>query len=895
MELRFWHALPAEEVASVLGSDIARGLMKEEAERRLKEGRNKLPRPKPDTLVARIARQLASPIAIVLLLAALATLFISHYTDAIIIAIALLVNVAIGIFQEGKAGNAFAALSKEEALRAVVIRDGVKREVAAECIVPGDLIVLSSGAKIPADLRLIEVHALQANEAALSGEWLPTEKRTDPVPEDVPLVERANMAYAGTLVATGAATGVVVATGINTELGAIARELSKATKTETPLQRDIKGVARLLLFLVATVILVIGTLSLLRGMTVGETLLIAIAVAVASIPEGLPAAVTVVLALGMERILKAGGLVRNLHAAETLGATSIILTDKTGTLTEGRMKAVAFATLSGTTEGPEGDIARTMLRAAVLASDGYIEEVADPEKDAAKIIARGRPMEQALLLAGLEAGFPEATLRSEFPRIDELHFTSARRFGGMLVKEGGAAIAYVTGAPELFLAHAKRAAGVRGGTHALTPEDAEFFEDALRRAGQEGKRVIAVGRIESEHTEFPNEEGLASFLDGLHLLGFVIFSDVIRPEARSAVADMQGAGARVIMLTGDNPETALWFARQVGIAGEGDRAYTGTELKDLEDEALLKLLAKNTVFARVTPTDKLRIARLLTGAGEVVAMTGDGVNDAPALEAAAIGVALGSGTDVAKEASDLVLLKDSFSVITHAIREGRRLRDNVKKMLAYMLSTNFSEIFMITASLASGLPLPILPAQILWANLIEGGPMNVALAFEPLYPSAMKRSPKHPDIAKVLSNDLLKLILSVGVLTGLMLVSLHFYLVSTSIPEDEMRTIMFGALSVSSFVGAISLKSFGTRLWNLQLFSNPWLLISLAGSSVMLLAALFFPPVQALIHTVPVSGFDLLIMGLAGLLNLVLTEFAKELFFIGPARRAKERGVLAAV
>lgn len=894
MEIRFWHALPVEEVAKGLGTDLSRGLSSGEVTHRLMAGKNRLPKPKPDTLFMRIFRQLASPIAIVLLLAAIATMFISHYTDALIIAIALFVNVIIGIFQEGKAGNAFAALSKEEAPRAVVIRDGEKREIPSELVVPGDLVVLTSGAKVPADLRLVEVHGLQANEAALSGEWLPTEKKPEEVAPEAPLVERFNMAYAGTLVATGAATGIVVATGINTELGAIARELSKGTKTETPLQRDIKGVARLLLLLVATVIVVIGLLSLLRGMTVGETLLIAIAVAVASIPEGLPAAVTVVLAVGMERILKSGGLVRNLLAAETLGATSIILTDKTGTLTEGRMKAVAFATLSGTTEGAEGETARAMLRAAVLASDGYIEEVPEAENDTEKIIARGRPMEQAILLAGLAAGFPEKTLRTDFPRIDELHFTSGRRFGGMLVKEEGQ-VAYVTGAPELFLAHAKSALGARGGSRSFAPEDAEFFEAALKRAGQEGKRVIAVGRIETKLSEFPSEEGLDTFLNDLELLGFIIFSDVIRPEAADAVAKMQSAGARVIMLTGDNPETALWFAKQVGIAKEGERAHTGAELKDLDDDALLAILREHNVFARVAPTDKLRIARVLTGANEVVAMTGDGVNDAPALEAAAIGVALGSGTDVAKEASDLVLLKDSFSVITHAIQEGRRLRDNVKKMLAYMLSTNFSEIFMITASLASGLPLPILPTQIMWANLIEGGPMNVALAFEPLYPSAMKRSPKHPDVAKVLSKDLLKLILSVGILTGIMLVTLHFYLHSTGIPEDELRTIMFGALSVSSFVGAISLKSFGTRLWNLNFTSNPWLILSLMGSITMLIAALFLPPIQQLIHTVPVSGYDLLVIGAAGLVNLVLIEFSKELFFIGPARRAKERGVLAAV
>lgn len=883
----FWHSRSTDDIAEELSTDANRGLSPHEASERLLMGPNRLPTVKPDTLLARAFRQLASPIAFVLLLAAGATAFISHYTDAVVIAVALFVNVLIGIYQEGRAGSAFSALAKEEALRAVVIRNGQRMEVSSDCVVVGDLVVLSAGAKIPADVRLIETHDLQVNEAALTGEWLPTDKHTGLVDKDAPLAERKNMAYAGTLAATGAGQGIVIATGIHTELGAIATELAKSRRTETPLQKDIKQIARILLIAVGVVVVIIATLALLRGMTVGETLLVAIAVAVASIPEGLPAAVTVVLALGMERILKAGGLVRSLLAAETLGATSYILTDKTGTLTEGRMKAVAFVTRSATTELADGDTAKAILRGAILASDGYLEEVPEAQHEAEKIVARGRPMEQAILLAGLASGLPEQQLRKEFPRLDELHFSSARGFGGMLVKEGGAHMAYVSGTPELFLAHAEHMTGARGGVRAFTKDDADYFAEALRRSGSEGKRVMAVGRIKTRGKEFPLGEALSTFIDDLELLGFVIFSDVIRKDAAVSVAEMQGAGARVLMLTGDNPETALWFAKQVGIAKEGARAFTGPELRELPDPALLALLETESVFARVAPNDKLRIARVLAGAGEVVAMTGDGVNDAPALEAAAIGVALGSGTDVAKEASDLVLLKDSFAVITKAIAEGRRLRDNVKKMFAYMLSTNFSEIFIITASLAAGLPIPLLASQILWANLIEGGPMNVALAFEPLYPSAMKRSPKHPDIKQVLSKDLMKLIVMVGSLTGVMLIALHFTLVSIGMPEDELRTIMFGALSASSIAGAFSLKSFGTPLWKIPLLSNGILFVSMIGSVIMLMVALFVPFVQAFVHTVPVSGFDLLLIAGAGVANLVLIEFSKFIIFIRPSSKTQ--------
>lgn len=888
MDLQNWHASSAEETLAAFGTTEDKGLAEGEVRRRLFEGGNKVRPPKPDTLFKRFIRQLQSPIALVLLFAIAATLFIAHYSDALIIALALFINVAIGIFQEGKADGAFAALAKEEAPHAVVIRDGGRQEIPAEGIVTGDIVYLATGARVPADMRLTTIHSLTVNEASLSGEWIPVEKKLEPSALDAPLVERFCMAYAGTLVVSGTGLGVVVATGGDTELGKIAKELAKGTKTETPLQKDIQRIARFLLLFVAIVVVLIGILALLRGMTVGETFLIAISIAVAAIPEGLPAAVTVVLALGMERILKKGGLVRNLLAAETLGATSIILTDKTGTLTEGRMKAIGFATLSGTTEDADGTTARAMLRAAVLASDGYIEEVEETAGSGGEeIVARGRPIEQAILLAGLEEGFSERVLRSSVPRVDELSFSSLRRFGGMLVQDGEKRIAYMSGAPEVLLAHASSLMGIHGGARPFTASDKAFFEQALSRAASEGKRVLAIGKIDTGMEAFPKkEEELPDMLRKLELLGFVMFSDVIRTDARASVEEMQSAGARVIMLTGDNPETAFWFATQVGIALPTDtRAYTGTEFKDMDDEALLGLLRTHNVFARVTPSDKLRVARVLTAAGEVVAMTGDGVNDAPALESAAIGVALGSGTDVAKEASDLVLLNNSFAVVTFAIKEGRRLRDNIKKILAYLLSTNFSEIFIIMAALLTGMPIPLLPTQIMWANLIEGGPLNVALAFEPLYPSAMKRSPKHPDVAQVLSRDLIKLILCVGVFTGIMLVCLHFYLVLAGTPDDVMRTIMFGALSMSSFAGAISLKSFGTRIWDLKIQSNPWLLGSFALSFSLLLAALFVPFLQELVHTVVLTLPQYGLIALMGVLNLVLVELAKELFFIGPARR----------
>lgn len=880
---QIWHALPTDEVAKTLGTDTARGLAREEAARLLTAGGNQMPEPERDGFLVRLLKQFASPITLVLVLAAVATFALSHLTDALVILAALLVNVVMGLVQEGRASKAFEALKNGEARFAVVFRDGEPVRIPAEELVVGDLVALATGNAIPADMRLVEVHGLSVNESALSGEWLAVDKTIDAVKEEAPLVERSGMAYAGTLVAAGAGKGIVVASGGDTELGKIAAELGKKDESVTPLMRDIRQVARFILIAVAFVITLIIILGILRGLPFEETLFTAIALAVASVPEGLPAAVTVVLALGMERILKSGGLVRNLLAAETLGTTSIILTDKTGTLTEGRMTLETFVTAEGSgTEAGEGG-AHALLRAAVLASNAYVEE--RPElPDDEKLVVHGRPIEQAIVLAGLRSGIAQHELLREVPRSNELHFDSARRFGGMLVEEDGAHVAYVTGAPELFLSSVSRIRDKDGLEHARADALLAQFEDALSLAARDGKRVIAVGRIVSDSAAFPQEKDLHAFLETGTLYGLLVFSDIIRAEAKDAIRDMQAAGARVLMLTGDNPETALSIARSVGIAIDAEeRAYTGAELASLTDAELVQVLREHTVFARVAPAEKLRIANVLKGAGEVVAMTGDGVNDAPALRAAAIGVAVGSGTDVAKEASDLVLLRNGFSVITAAIQEGRRLRDNFKKIFAYMLSTNFSEVALIGFSLAVGLPLPILPTQILWSNLVEGGLMNFAFAFEPLYPDAMKRRPQDPENARVLSPKLIRLIMVIGAITSVTLIGVYLYLTFfTALSLPEIQTLMFVAVSVNCIFMAFSMKSFGTPLWKLPLLSNTFLLISLVASAGLLLAALYVPFLQAIVHVTEPTLLQLGILVGFGIVNLATIELAKWVVFIRP-------------
>lgn len=833
----------------------------------------------------RLLKQFASPITLVLILAAAATLALAHITDALVILAALVVNVVMGLVQEGRASKAFEALKEGEARFATVMRDGEPVRVPSEDLVVGDVVLLSTGNAVPADMRLVEVHDLSVNESALSGEWLAVEKDTDVARGDAPLVERTGMAYASTLVAAGAGQGIVVAIGSDTEIGKIALELGRKDTSVTPLMRDIKQVARFIILVVTFVIVGIIALGMLRGLPLDETIFTAIALAVASVPEGLPAAVTVVLALGMERIMRSGGLVRNLLAAETLGTTSIILTDKTGTLTEGRMTLERFIGMeSDSTDALSGE-ARNALMGAVLASNAYVEEKSEsPEGE--KLVVHGRPIEQAIVTAGLRDGIAQQVLVEECPRTDELHFDSSRRFGGMLVSEGSGHVAYVTGAPELFLSSVTRVVNAQGIAQPLSPAALEHFQAALSLAAREGKRVIAAARIPSQSTTFPDEPQLPGFLGRGELLGLLIFSDVIRPEATAAITGMRDAGARVIMLTGDNPETALSIARTVGIAFDpGERAYTGSELAGLTDAELLGLLRAHTVFARVAPAEKLRIANVLKGAGEVIAMTGDGVNDAPALRAASIGIALGSGTDVAKEAADLVLLDNGFSVITAAIREGRRLRDNFKKIFTYMLSTNFSEVSLIAFSLIFGLPLPILPTQILWSNLVEGGLMNFAFAFEPLYPDAMKRKPQDPETSRVISPKIVQLIAVVGTITSVTLISVYLYLIFlTPLALLEIQTLMFVAVSVNCIFMAFSMKSFGTPLWKLPLLSNTFLLVALLASAGLLFAALYVPVLQAIVHVSPPTLLQVGMLVGFGLVNLVTIEIAKWLVFIRPQR-----------
>ncbi|MBP9759861.1 MAG: HAD-IC family P-type ATPase [Candidatus Pacebacteria bacterium] len=877
-----WERLTLDEVRRLLATDFTKGLSTEEVVRRTElYGPNELPHTKQRGIWDTLANQFKSPLALVLCGAGILTFVLGEYVDAVVIAIALLINVVVGTLQEERAGRAFEALNASQARHAVVFRDGKRENILATALVPGDILLLEGGYAIPADVRILEEKDLRVNEAALTGEWLGVPKHAEALSAEVPLAERANMAWMGTLIESGYGRGVVVATGRRTEMGTIALSLGTIHEHLTPLQRNIRHLAHFISYAIACALAVIFIVGMLRGESLRDMLFTAVAVAVAAIPTGLPAAMTIVLAIGMESILKRGGLVRNLLAAETLGATTVILTDKTGTLTEAHMRLSALYSYEGMRDhraDPSGDN-RFLLELAVMASDAFIEEQADAPS---KLTVHGRPIEKAVVLSGLEAGIPQHLVLEEYPRLDYLQFTSQRRFGASLhanhKKKTNRLV--ITGEPETLLLAAK-SVRLEGKREKVTEHEKKRFNETLHLLASEGRRVIAVAYRDAPYEVIPEEgAGAKELLHNIVFAGFLAFEDPVRTDVRASIDEVRGAGAQVIMMTGDNPETAHYIAQKVGIAEPGDELVVrGSEIDAWNDQELYSKLQATHVIARALPAHKLRIACLLKANGEVVAMTGDGINDAPALRAASIGIAVGSGTEVAKEASDLVLIDDSFSVIVAAIEEGRRIIDNLKKIIAFLLSTSFSEIILIAGALVGGAHMPLIPAQILWANIVGGDLMCFAYAFEKKDPGVMRRDPRSARAKNILTRELKLLIVVLSVVSGLTAVALYYWLLVQGTPIEEVRTMMFVVISLDSIFFSFSLRSFDTPVWRIGLYENKFLLGALGISVALLCAALFFQPMRTLLSLVPLTLFEGGLLLIVGLVNLFIIESMKWFLF----------------
>ncbi len=890
--------MEVDAVAKHLHTDIKDGLSESAAAKQLRLlGENVLSEGKRATFIDRIVGQLKNPLTFMLLCAGIITSLLGEYVDSTVIFIALIINVGITLYQEGRADNSFLRLRSSQEKFATVIRGGSKSKVSASKITTGDLVVLETGMNIPADVRIIETNNLEVNESPLTGEWIDVAKSTEPYATVVPYVEQRNMGFMGTFISSGSGLGIVVEVGNRTKIGAIAMSLGEENNQKTPLQENVANLARFLTYVVLAALVIIFGLGFIRGEGLTELLLISIAVAVAAIPSGLPAAVTVILAMGMEAILRRGGLVRNLLATETLGSTTIILTDKTGTLTRAEMVVARVITLGsiisegkrldGRKEHEAHGDERDVLQFAALCSDAFIEVQGEKEGPLSNRIVHGRPVERAVVLAALESGLDQTDLLHNYPRIDFFPFESKYRVAISLHHIRGLKHnrLYVTGAPEYVLGHAG-AVYMEGNAHIISADIKEKLEHTLRHYTSEGFRVIGVAYHDTSTSLFEGNDVAyrERLTESVIFAGFIVLHDPLRDDVAASINAVKLAGARVVMATGDNAETARTIAAECGIWRAGDKVLKGVDVEEMSDAALSAAIKETTVFARMLPEHKLRLARVLTAAGEIVAMTGDGVNDAPALRAASIGVALGSGTEVAKEASDLILINNSFSIIVAAIEEGRRIIDNLRKIVAYLLSTSFTEIIAVGGALLVGIPIPLLPAQILWTNMLTEGFMTFAFAFEPKEDDLMKRDPKQTGSKKMLSRTFMGFIVAVGLSSGLVLLGFYTYLVHLAhMPVDQARTLTFIVLTLGATMISFSLKDLRRPLYAITLWSNRYLLTSFAFSVAGLILALKLDFLRSLLRLVEVDYFaNLPLLCLAIGIDLLVVEIAK--YFMFPRR-----------
>ena len=861
-----------------LETDSEHGLQEAEIKNRLQIfGPNDFEK-RPTFRLYKIAlAQIKSPLVFILIIAGFVSIFLKDYSDATIIFIAVGINTVIGALQEGRASHAFDKMRSALKTETTAVRRGHKIKIDTAGIVPGDIILLQAGDRVPADARIIEAKALETNEAALTGEWAEVAKKSEPIAQKSALTERTSMLWMGTTVSEGWTKAVVTATGEKTEFGKIARLVKETKEVQTPFQKGVKKIAAWIGLSAALVIAVLFILGIIRGHDFKEMFLMAVAISVAVIPEGLPVAVTVVLAIGMRRVMQKGGLMRKLTAAETLGSASIILTDKTGTLTQGKMEAVEITTCSSTATKAgwnlSGGVYET-LKGIIFASAAFIE---NPEAEQSEWKIQGGPTDRAMLLAGIQAGLnPEKLLASE-PRIDFMPFEAERKYSASLHQTGSSSELYIAGAPEVIMAMSDEALQ-NGGVKPFTEELKEKMSSIYFESAGRGERVLAIALRHDNWSEIVRHKD--HMFEKTIFLGLVSFSDPLRPDVVQTIKSAKEAGIKVILVTGDHASTAKSVARSAGLVDEYSeiKIMEGYELEGKTEKELAALVPNIAIFARILPHQKSAIVGAWQYLNEVTAMTGDGVNDAPALRKADIGIALGSGTDVARESADIVLTDDNFSVIFHAIEEGRVILDNLRKIITYLLSVNFSEIILISGALILGMPLPILPAQILWANIVQEGFMNFAFAFEPKENDILKRNPRTNSSRRILNKQMLYIMLGVGIITSLFLLILFFLLYNRGLPLEELRTIMFVGLSLDAVFFAFSFKSLRKSLWQINLFNNNYFIFAFASSLLLLGGALYFQPIANLLQVSRLTAFDLGILALIGLFNLIAIETAKLLF-----------------
>ena len=858
-ERRAWHALERAEVELVLDTG-GQGLSQAEALRRLSRyGSNELEEAPPPSALAILLNQFKSPLIYILLGAAAVTLFLGDYIDTAVIAAVLLLNAIVGFTQERRAEASVRALMQLAAPRARVLRDDREQEVESRELVPGDLVLLQSGSRVPADLRLVGATNLSVDESLLTGESVPVEKQTNPLAEETQLADRKSMAYMGAVVSNGRGRGYVVGTAANTELGSIAEQVREEKQTKTPLQLRMDRFGNIIgLAVLASAALAFGA-GVLLGESPAEMFLVAVALAVAAVPEGLPVVLTITLALGVRRMARRNAIIRRLPAVETLGSTTTIGSDKTGTLTENRMtvqeiwsdgQTFSIAEGSRAVSTPEGDGAAAgnsplhlTLLCGVLTNEAQIYSENGSGND---LEIQGDPTEAALLVSANRMGLNPGEARARYTSYAESPFESDRQYSASVRKRDNEHLLFVKGAPERVLGMCERVA-TNGGTSEL---NSQAVHGAAQQMGARGLRVLATAykRLEAlpEDDKVPEPEGLT-------FLGLQGMMDPPRRGVREAVVGCQESGVRVVMITGDHAVTAQAIARQLGISRENDTVLTGAELENLEDEELRRHAPEVSVYARVTPEHKLRVVKVLRSRGETVAVTGDGVNDAPALKSADIGIAMGkSGTDVAREASDMVLTDDNFVSLYSAVEEGRITFDNVRKVTFFLISTGAAAILAILSALLLGMPLPFLPAQLLWLNLVTNGLQDVALAFEPGERGVLKRPPRSQQEG-VVSGLLWERTLVAGAVMAVGTLLLFWWELNRTGSLEQAQTVALTTMVLFMAFHVWNARSESRSAFKLNPLSNPFLLVAVLAALVVHVAALYLPPTQFVLRVEPID------------------------------------------
>ena len=833
------HAASPREVAEALSTDPASGLREEEAARRLESrGPNELPASGRTPAGRILLAQFANVLVLILLVAIGLSLALGHTVEALVIGAIALFSVLLGFIQEFRAERALEALRRLASPDATVIREGRERDIPSRDVVPGDLVVLAAGDVVPADGRLVEASNLRLDEAALTGESATVGKHTAALEaEEVALGDRRNMVFGSTSVATGRGRALVVGTGADTEVGRIGALLKTVETAKTPLEAKLRRVGRALACGASAVVVLVAGLGLLQGRPFLEMVIFGIALAVAVVPEALPAVVTISLALGARRMARRGALIRRLPTVETLGSVTVIGSDKTGTLTTGEMTVRElyaggeFVRVTGAGYDPSGEVpstpaVRDLLESAALSTDASLARAEG------KWVVRGDPTEGALIVAAAKLGLRKEELEARRPRVGEIPFSSERKRMTTIHAVEGGRWSVSKGAPEVILAACE----------GLDEAARERARAAAREMGGRALRVLAVGRREGEGEE------------GLTFLGLVGMIDPPRPEARAAVETCVAAGIRPVMITGDHPQTAKAIAAELGLLRHGV-VVTGAELEKMPEDELERRVGEIDVYARVSPAHKLRVVEALQRRGEVAAMTGDGVNDAPALKKADVGIAMGiTGTDVAKGAASMILTDDNFATIVAAVEEGRAIFDNIKKYLMYLLSSNVGEIALMAGAVALGLPLPLTAVQILYVNLATDGLPALALAVDPHAPDLMRRRPRKSGDG-IFDRAVTALILLGGAWSALVNVLLFAWALGSGRPLPEAVTIAFVSLVLIQFFKAYSFRSERRSILD-RPFTNRWLNRAILWELALLAAVLYVPPLRTAFGTYPLTPAD---------------------------------------